>query len=579
MKIVLSTLNAKYIHSSLALPYLKLYCENDAWQIETLEFTINQPLDDIRTRLYLSQPDVLSFSCYIWNIEPTLTLCRDLKQLLPQCIIILGGPEVSFDASEVLSMNESIQIIIRGEGENSLKEVLHSLQNGYALADIKGITYRNENRGIVQNPDRELIKDLNLLPSPYQCDLSGYQDRLVYYESSRGCPFNCSYCLSSTFKGVRTFSLERVKTDLGRLIENGTKTVKFVDRTFNSNEKRAMAIMEYIINQNASTRFHFEICADLISDEFLHFLLQAPSETFLFEIGVQSTFPPALEAVNRCCDLERFASNVRQLSERGNIHLHLDLIAGLPFERYSNFRDSFNGVYNLHPDVIQLGFLKMLKGSSLRESAGQHGYIYQEQPPYMVLSSRYMKYDKFILLSNIEKLVDRYHNSGEFQYSLTFINKHLYNEDAFTFFENLAFYSDEIGWFQQGHNRPDEYNMLMQFVENRHPGHQGIINEYLKYDFILNNRHNPLPDKIQPCCQEQAQIKLYELLKNPQFIHDNLPEWSHLSKYELSKRIQLAYFAVDPTNTNPEEADKTALLFVYPHNRRRADRIVLIQSS
>jgi len=575
MKAVLCTLNAKYIHSSLALPYLKLFCENPSRQIEILEFTINQPLDDIRTRLFLSRPDVLCFSCYIWNIEPILTLCRDLKLLMPECVVILGGPEVSFDAAELLGQNNSVQIIVRGEGEHTLQEVLNSMQKGDALDGIKGITYRSEN-GIIDNEDRALIHNLDDIPSPYQGDLSEYQDRLVYYESSRGCPFNCSYCLSSTFQGVRTFALERVRSDLAILMDYGVSTVKFVDRTFNSNEKRAREIMEFIIAHNSSTRFHFEVCADLISDDFMNFLLQVPDDVFAFEIGIQSTFLPALNAVNRSCDMKRFEDNVIKLAAQGNIHLHLDLIAGLPLETYTDFRKSFNDVYRLRPDVIQLGFLKMLKGSSLRRTAKEYGYVYQDHSPYQVLSSTYMKYHDFIVLSNIERLVDRYYNSGEFNNGLKYINTYIYNDDTFTFLEGLAAFFQEKGWFLQGHSRSNEYNMLMSFVEDRFPEQQSIVNEYLKYDYIMNNRHKPLPERLMGNDPDNCQLKLYKLLKDQDFISKELSELAHLSKYELGKRVQLAAFAFDPTQINRQAKENMEILFVYSPNQRKAARTIFV---
>jgi len=576
MKAVLSTLNAKYIHASLALPYLKLYCEDPSWQIEILEFTINQPLEDIRTRLYLSQPDVLSFSCYIWNIEQTLSLCRDLQKLLPNCVFILGGPEVSFDAADLLTRNQGIGIVVRGEGEETFKAVLEHIVQDYPLAGINGITYR-EGADIYNNPDRQFIENLDQIPSPYQGDLSAYHDRLLYYESSRGCPFNCSYCLSSTFKGVRTFSMDRVKNDLRLLMDNRIRTVKFVDRTFNSNEKRAKEIMEFILEHNISTRFHFEVCADLMSDEFISFLLQVPPETFAFEIGIQSTYIPALQAVGRSCDLQRFGSNVRQLSANGNIHLHLDLIAGLPLEGYGHFRSSFNQVYEFYPDMIQLGFLKLLKGTTIRRDAGKYGYIFQEAPPYQVMSSDYIIYPEFIMLANIERLLERYYNSGEFKTALKYIVYFLYQGDAFAFFESMASFAEKHDWFRQGHNRAAEYNILMQFIEERHPDHRIITNEYLKYDFIFNNRHSPLPEKLLLNLPDKAQENLYQLLKDRSFIDQNLPEWSDLSKYDLSKRLHLAYFSLDPTNLTSQEKVRTAILFVYPVNQRRADRILLIQ--
>lgn len=574
MKAVLCTLNAKYIHSSLALRYLKRYSENPAWQIETIEFTINQPFEDIRTRLYLCQPDVLSFSCYIWNIESVLDLCRDLRSLLPDCVFILGGPEVSFDASDLLECCENITIVIRGEGEESLKQVLESITQGSSLSTVKGISYR-EGSVVINNPDRELLKDLDSIPTVFDSDMSEYQNRLLYYESSRGCPFNCTYCLSSTFIGVRTFSMDRVKQDLILIMNRRFRTVKFIDRTFNCNEKRAREIMEFILEHNIESRFHFEVCADLISDDFLNFLLQVPAGVFSFEIGIQSTYLPALEAVNRSCDMAKFMSNVQRLAAQGNIHLHLDLIAGLPEEGYKEFQRSFNMVYSLYPDVIQLGFLKMLKGSKLRSEASKYGYKYQEGPPYQVLFSDYMSHAELIRLSNIEKLLERYYNSGEFAKSLEFIIDSVYKRDAFTFFEGFASFCEEQDWFGQGHSRLDEYNMLITFIEGIWPDLKTMLCDYLKYDFVYNNRHSPLPERLRNTAGA-THDQLYRLLKDRDFIAQNIPECSNLSKYDLSKRVQLEIFEMDPTVTDIPKMLDTKLLFVYPINQRKAERVIFI---
>lgn len=575
MKVILTTLNAKYIHSSLALPYLKLYCQDDGYHIDIMEFTINEKLDDIMARLYLAQPDVIAFSCYIWNIEPTLLLCQDLKKLLPQCIFILGGPEVSFNAPDLMVKNEFIHVVVKGEGEETLKELLQHIHHGKSLNSVQGICWRDQT-GIIDNQDRELIRDLDAIPSPYQGDLTPYKGRLVYYESSRGCPFNCSYCLSSTLRGVRVFSMDRVKRDLSKLIHSGAETIKFVDRTFNCNEKRAREIMQFILDQNSGTRFHFEICADLLSDDFMSFLQTVPPNIFAFEIGIQSTYPAALQAINRNCDMERFKSNVQQLAGWGNIHLHLDLIAGLPMEGYTCFKQSFNDVYNLHPDVIQLGFLKLLKGSPLQDNITPYGYIFQEGPPYQVLSNDYLSYPEIIRLNHVESLLERFYNSGEFRHSLSYITETIYYGDAFSLFEDMALFWEQNEWFYLGHGRRDEYNMLMQFMHDNHLEHYKTINEYLKYDYILNNRHNPLPEKIERHYPEKAQNNLYELLKDREFIDKKLGEWSQLSKYELSKRVHLEYFTVDPAEIQKVSDAILPILFVYPANQRKASRVILV---
>jgi len=429
MQVLLSTLNARYTHSSLAMAYLKEACIDENWKLAVREFTINDNSADIMAEIYRYHPSVLCFSCYIWNIKQILQICTDYKSVDSDCIIILGGPEVSFNTREFLRDNRSIDIIIRGEGELALKEVLLSILNKTKLANIEGITYRCDDE-VIQNCDRELIKDMSLIKSPYYGDMSYFNNKMVYYETSRGCPFNCSYCISSTFKGVRFFPMDRVKKDLEFLIKSGIKRVKFVDRTFNSNEKRAIEIMQFILDQNGKTSFHFEIYADLFSEDMLRFLKDVPLGIFDFEIGVQSTCLEALKAVRRRSDWDKLVNNVKQIKSYNNIHLHLDLIAGLPYEDYQRFGISFNDVYSLEPDVIQLGFLKLLKGSELHRQKDAYAYRYQSLAPYQVLSNSFMAYDDIIRLIDIEEVLEKYYNSGNMQYTFRFAvdNCLLHNE-------------------------------------------------------------------------------------------------------------------------------------------------------
>lgn len=378
LSVLLSTLNAKYIHSSLALRYLRAYCQCDSGLVINIkEFSINEFVPDIMAKIFYQKPDVLCFACYIWNIRMILDICRDYKKVSPQTIIVLGGPEVSYDAQDVLQANPEIDYIVRGEGEASCQELLLALKNKQSVKAIQGITYRCSGE-ICQNEDRPLIDDLDTIPFPYPVNLEEFRDKIIYYESSRGCPFNCSYCLSSTRRGIRFFSMDRVKHDLSIMLEQQVREVKFVDRTFNCHEGRALEIMRFIIETGSVSKFHFELEASLISDEMLEFLQTVPADKFNFEIGIQSTCPAALDEVRRKSDWPGISNNIKRLRSYDNIHLHLDLIAGLPYESYNEFAQSFNDVYALQPDVLQLGFLKLLKGSDIRKTATRHNYIYQE---------------------------------------------------------------------------------------------------------------------------------------------------------------------------------------------------------
>lgn len=558
MKVLLVTLNAKFIHSSLALSYLEKYCNSDLWEIEVKEYTINELIDDILADIHRAKPDILCFSCYIWNIEPILQLCQDFKSINPHIPIILGGPEVSYDANQYI-INYPIDFVIRGEGEETLKELLTTIVLELDYANVEGITYK-EGKLVRENKDRSLIKDLDTIPFPYQDNLFRYKNKTIYYEASRGCPFNCSYCLSSTIKGVRFFSLARVKHDLNYLMNNKVKEVKFVDRTFNCNEKRAIEIMEYIIANNINTKFHFEIGAELISSQFIEFLKDVPKNMFDFEIGIQSTFPLALKAVNRPANWEVISENISKLVSLENIHIHLDLIAGLPYEDYNKFATSFNNVYNLKPDKIQLGFLKLLKGSTIRNEANKYDYIQQAKPPYQVLANHVLTYDELINLNQIEKLVEKYYNTHIVDETLDFLINEVFSGDSFNFFASFANYWDKDGLFYMGHKREREYTILMEYVLANYPNYQEIINETLKFDYFTNNKSYQAPDKIYTNNKMNTNNLLNDLLKDEKFVAQNIPHLHGKTVREMKKQLHLEYFNLNPlTDYN----NSGLLLFVY----------------
>lgn len=572
MNILLTTLNAKFIHSSLALAYLKEFCADDRWSLSLREFSINERNDDIMASIFQLRPDILCFSSYIWNIKPILEICRDYKTIAPDTVIILGGPEVSYDSRSLLEKHDVVDLVIRGEGEATMKELLHSIYMNYPLEQVKGISYRQGSE-CQDNPDRELISDLDRIPFPYKENLNAYRNRIIYYETSRGCPYNCSYCLSSTIKGVRFFSLERVKEDLSLLIKQGVREVKFVDRTFNCHEERALEIMEFILGQAGKTKFHFEIGAELLSPNFIAFLQKVPAGRFDFEIGVQSTNPESLEAVNRKTNWQKLKENIKTLQTAGNIHIHLDLIAGLPYEDLESFALSFNNVYLLNPDVIQLGFLKLLKGSNIRNQREQHEYLFQADPPYQVLSNRWLSYEDILNLKDIENLLDRYYNAGNVSKSLNYITNCILKHDPFAFWQGFAAYWRENGLFCFAHKREAQYSILMKYIQTAYPVHSELLNELLKYDFLCHNQSYNIPERIISHNPDKSNEKLYSLLKNKDFMEKYLAEISVKTPRENRRQVHLEYFKYDPIDCSPA-TKPLPLLFVYDPVEKRACSII-----
>ena len=447
MKILFVAQNAKYVHTNIAVRYLSKFISQKGFCASFSEFTINQPKDLVLRKLYMSDADVYGFSCYIWNIERVLSVAKDLKVVKPNSKIILGGPEVSFENEDFLKEHSYIDAIIKGEGEYGTLELLKS-------GDIKGIVSSYEKVSLDELPFPYDDKDLK------EC-VKG--EKLIYYETSRGCPFSCSYCLSSVTEGVRYLSMERIKIDIERMVKAGVSTIKFVDRTFNADINRAMEIWSFCASIGGETKFHFEIGADLITKEALSLLKTVPKDAFMFEIGVQSTNLKTLKEVSRKTDLEKLKENVKALREENNIHLHLDLIAGLPYENYESFKNSFNEVISLKPHALQLGFLKLLKGSNLRRRAEEFSYAYSVSPPYRVFYGDMMTREEMIKLELIEDVLDRYYNSERFINSLPYIMGAY--DTPFDFFERLSEYFNQKGLIGEGVKRITLYGILFDFVK------------------------------------------------------------------------------------------------------------------
>ncbi len=597
MRILLTTLNAKFIHSSLALWYLYSYCRDLPVEFLVEEFDINQELHRIYGDILRQEPHITAFSCYIWNIEPTLKLVRMLKQVRPGLIVLLGGPEVSYDPAGLMAGHPAVDYIISGEGEVTFREFLqHRLKQ--SLEDrpgtegpgtIPGLAYRRRlhklqdpagSAEIVVNPPRPLIEDLDSIPSPFGLFDSPthlferFKDKIVYYESSRGCPFGCRYCLSSLSRGVRYFSMERVKSDLRTLIAAGVKQVKFVDRTFNSHRSRALEIFRFLAENTfsdiagnagagnteaasggARPNFHFEIAGDLLDDEILDFLVQTPPGLFQFEIGVQSTNPVTLDLIDRKTDLGRLKAGVFRLKAAGNIHLHLDLIAGLPGEDYASFQRSFDEVFELRPGRLQLGFLKLLKGSSLRERASDFGCVYTEHPPYEVLATDLLSHKELLRLKLVEDLLEKYYNSHRFEHALEFLIGNFF-PSPFRFFEAFSVYWEERKFHQLAHRLPTLYRRLYDFAGARPAISENLplLRELLRLDYLLQERYAEPPewlnerksslDPEQELKKKKSEV-LHRLAHDQKLLARYFPDLVNLPGKEIARRIRVESFAFD----------------------------------
>lgn len=540
MKIVLTTLNSKFIHTSLAIRYLKAFVE-DIIDVELREYTINQDINYITSQLYMSDADLIGFSVYIWNLTETLRICEILKKVKPEIKILLGGPEVSFDLKETLQKYPFIDFIIYGEGEETFREFLIALLSGDELINIRGLAYR-KGKEIFINPPRPLIDDLNKIPSPYKNIGDEFRNRIVYFESSRGCPFSCKFCLSSTIKGVRYFDLDRVKKELDALIKANVKQVKFVDRTFNANKKYAMDIMNFIIERNPKDiNFHFEVTAHLLDDEMLEFLSHVKEGLFQFEIGVQSTNPRTIDAIGRTTDFIKLREVTKKIKSYRNIHQHLDLIAGLPYEDYESFKKSFNDVYEIKPEKIQLGFLKLLKGSSLRMEEEKYGFKYIGVPPYEVLENNYIKYKEIIRLKAVEELVERYYNEGYFENSLEFIINNFY-KSPFDFYEDFSLYWESNNYYEISISRTGLYEILLDFYKSKGFEYLNIFAELLRYDFIKNNKNAKMSEKLSSSSIRIEQNDIHNILKDERILENYLPLYKDLPTKRILNNVKIEAF-------------------------------------
>lgn len=539
-KVILAALNAKYIHSNLALRYLSRFQNNNQkHHVETMEFTINQRLDFIAEELFRKQPDVVLFSCYIWNVEMLRQLCPILKKIMPDCVIGFGGPEVSYESETFLRENPAVDFVMRGEGELVFTKYLEHLDAGNpaTLGEIESLTYR-QGEEIFSTPQMHPM-DLALLPFPYEDDFSDVQNQIIYYESSRGCPYHCGYCLSSVENGVRFVPLDKVLPDLQKFLGKNVPQVKFIDRTFNCKKSHAMAIWKYLHeHDNGVTNFHFEITADLIDQETIDFLKTVRKGLFQFEIGVQSTNPQTIRAINRNVDFAALSEIVQQIKDGGNIHQHLDLIAGLPYEDYDSFGRSFNDVYALHPEQLQLGFLKVLKGSMLHQKQKEFEIVYHDTAPYEVLTTHELPYADTLRLKYVEEMVETYYNSGRFLNTLAYLVP-LY-ESPFAFFEALSQFWVGENYHYLGLSKMGLFDVLWRFVEQNPKVDKRKLQWEMKFDIALHEKPKKLPAWLTVTNEEQWHDKVFAFYGNPALWQKCLPHYK--SNKEAIRQTHLEVF-------------------------------------
>lgn len=564
MKTLIVAVNSKFIHSSLAVHYLKSVCGDDAGEIKVLEYTINDQKDNVLASVYSENADVVAFSCYIWNYEYIKDIIADLKSLTPQIKIILGGPEVSYNPVEIMDEFRDVDYIIAGEGEESFPLLLKHIvlgKNENELSGIKGLAFRKE--GIVfYDNTYNLIHNLQDIPSPYSDEMlnSIGPNRILYYESSRGCPFSCSYCISSTFDGVRYFNIDRVKSDILKFVERKVKQVKFVDRTFNCNKKRANEILEFVIENAGDTNFHFEVAGDLFDENTLDILKKAPKGLIQFEIGIQTVNLNTLDAISRKTDLEKLFYNIKKLMGFKNIHIHVDLIAGLPMEGYDSFKNSFNKVFDLGAHQLQLGFLKLLKGSRIRNEGAVYQYVYKKKAPYEILSSMFLSYDEIIKLKEIEELAERYYNSGKFQRSLEYLIK-ITGKTPFEFFDDLSLYWKKNGLYERSISGRELYTILVNYLTSTESIDILVVNELLRFDFLSTDSTNNLPKEINRISHINNDL-IFAFLKKDDNIKKYLPHFEGMLPKNILKHIHIELFSFDMTE-NALPPAQTAIVFDY----------------
>ncbi|WP_282171755.1 B12-binding domain-containing radical SAM protein [Cytobacillus firmus] len=542
MKVIASTLNAKYIHTNIAIRYLKAYAQPD-FDVELAEYTIKDPVMNIVTDLVRKKPDVIGFSCYIWNIEETIKVIKMIKKIDPSIHIVVGGPEVTYDVADWMNNVQEFDYIVIGEGEETFKQLLTELNSTMNMENVHGLAFR-ENGQVRINPQRNKL-DLRDLPSPFRFeeDIPYLSKRVTYIETSRGCPFSCQFCLSSIEVGVRYFDREKIKDDIRYLMKNGAKTLKFVDRTFNISRSYALEMFQFLIDEHLpGTVFQFEITADIMRPEVIEFLnKEAPQGLFRFEIGVQSTNDYTNELVMRKQNFDKLCRTVTMVKDGGKIDQHLDLIAGLPEEDYDSFKRTFNDVFAMRPEELQLGFLKMLRGTGLRLRAEDHQYIYMDHSPYEILGNNILSFDDIIRIKQVEDVLEKYWNDHRMDATVEYLVTKVF-PTPFDFFQEFGSYWEQKGWSRIGHQLEDLFKRLFEFLQTKGIADLDIAEGLMKFDYISKQKYKPRKPWWQPSFEKSERSKLYQsLLENPNqlgesFLNLQLNE-KEIYKHTLSERL------------------------------------------
>lgn len=501
LKVVLVGINSKYTHLNLAIRYLKAYTEDLDFQCIIREFSVNDRLEKLLEEIISEKPDIVGFSCYVWNKEIVKSLSELIKIVNNDIEIIYGGPEVSFSGKEFLEETKG-DFLIEGEGEETFKEFIKykiyekekkpSYYNGINLDEITGLYYKKS--GKIHYGGKKKNMDINNVKFPYIYE-ENLDNKIVYYEASRGCPYGCKYCLSSVDRNLRFRDIDKVKKELKNLIDKNVRLVKFVDRTFNCNEKFSIEIWEFLINQNSNTKFHFEISANILTSNQVKILSKAPKGRFQFEVGVQTTNKEILHNINRIADFAEVESKVKEIKSLNNISQHLDLIAGLPGENFNSFKKSFNEVFAIAPEEIQLGFLKILKGSPMELEKEKWGMKNSPYPPYEIVKTKDISYEELLILKKVEAMVDKYYNSGKFSNILKYFNAKF--QDYFQFYEELGFFFQEKGYFDRNISSADYYKVFLEFNSEKLMEDNFALREIIKYDYLMFNKKRWVPDFLE----------------------------------------------------------------------------------
>ncbi len=571
MKVVLTAINAKYIHSNLAVYSLRAYAKPYKEDISIAEYTINQQLDDILMDLYKKKPDILCFSCYIWNLTYVEELIREVKKIFPKLPIWVGGPEVSYDAKDVLLRLPEVTGVMLGEGEETFLELLaHYYGEGKSLSEIAGITYRDEEGLLCQNEWRKTI-DLSSVPFVYQ-DMADFKNKIIYYESSRGCPFSCSYCLSSVDKCLRFRDLDLVKKELQFFLDEEAVQVKFVDRTFNCNHRHAMEIWTYLMEHDKGiTNFHFEVAADLLNEEEIQLIEKMRPGLIQLEIGVQSTNKNTIREIRRTMKFSEVERIVRRINQGKNVHQHLDLIAGLPFENMESFQKSFNDVYRLQPEQLQLGFLKVLKGSYMEEKKADYGLVYKSRPPYEVLYTNWLSYDDVLVLKLVEEMVEVYYNSGQFSYTLHHLEKEF--EMPFQMYLELGRFYEKHKLHLMSHSRITRYEIMLEFVKSLGTGREDFYRELLTFDLYLRENVKNRPEFAGE--YQVSKETLHDFYEEEAREHQYLKGYEQYDKRQLRKMTHVEGFHYDVLGDGG--AMEVKILFDYENRSRLTHQASIFQ--